>query len=255
MMLPCFIRGDDVELGLRLHDRGVPTASLPGVGIWHEPFYLKIGGWQLYYETRNALAIAALHQDFGRSHVALQVLKRLLGYLLTYRYYSAALIVRAAEDFLRGPALLDGDPRPIHAGLGELRARHPDAWTPRERVLAPAPVGGSPRRVGGFALRMAWLVAVNWLRPAAPDAQPRLLHAHDLVWFRVGGSDALAVETHWDRELPTFRRDRAQFRTLLVAGVRAAFTLHRRAPELRAAWQREAPRLTSVAFWRDYLRR
>lgn len=255
MMLPCFIRGDDVELGLRLHDRGVPTVGLPGVGIWHEPFYLKIGGWQLYYETRNALACAALHQRFGRTHVAMQVLKRLLGHLLTYRYYSAALVVRATEDFLRGPALLEGDPRPIHAGLGELRARCPDAWTPRERVLAQAPVRGSPRWVGGFALRMAWLAAVNWLRPTVPDAPPRVVQAHDLVWFRVGGAEALAVETHWDRDLPTFRRDRAQFRALLVAGVRTVRALHRRAPELRDAWLREAPRLTSVAFWRGYLGR
>ncbi len=254
MMLPCFIRGDDVEYGLRLHDRGVPTTGLPGVGIWHEPFYVKLGGWQLYYETRNALICAALHGNFGRTHVAVQVTKRLLGHLLTYRYYGAALVVRATEDFLRGPAILDGDPRPLHASLGALRAADPECWTPRERVLPDARVGASPRWAVGFALRLMWLAVANWLRPTRPDAPLQRLFAHDFVWFRVGAADALAVETYWDRELPTFRRDRARYRTLLASGLRAVAALHRRAPELRAAWRREAPRLTSVPFWRAYVR-
>ena len=254
MMLPCFVRGDDVEYGKRLHDRDVPTAGLPGIGIWHEPFYVKLGGWQLYYETRNALICAALHGEFGRAHAAVQVLKRVFGHLLTYQYYGAALVIRAAEDFLRGPAILDGDPRPLHASLGDLRARDPERWTPRGRVLQAAMVGGSPRWVAGFALKAAWLTAANWLRPTRPDAVPQQVLAHEFVWFRVSGADALAVETYWNRELPTFQRDRARYRALLAAGLRAAAALHRRAPALRAAWRQEAPRLTSVPFWRAYVR-
>ena len=42
--LPVFIRGDDVEYGLRLYMRGVDTIVMPGIAVWHEPFYLKIGG-------------------------------------------------------------------------------------------------------------------------------------------------------------------------------------------------------------------
>ena len=33
--LPCFIRGDDVEYGRRLHELGIYTVSMPGVAIWH----------------------------------------------------------------------------------------------------------------------------------------------------------------------------------------------------------------------------
>ena len=119
--LPCFIRGDDVEWGVRLHNRGVPTAPIPGIAVWHEPFYLKIGGWQLYYETRNALICAALHEEFSPRRVFLLGFKRLMTHLLTYRYYNAALVVRALEDAARGPALLQADPRALHAGLAELR--------------------------------------------------------------------------------------------------------------------------------------
>jgi len=254
MPLPCFIRGDDVEFGLRLHNAGVPTVPLPGVGIWHEPFYLKIGGWQLYYETRNALICAALHEGFEPRRVVVLVLKRLLIHLLTYRYYNAALIVRATEDFLLGPAVLDRNPQPLHAGLEALRMAHPDAWTARETVLPPAPVGGSPQRVAGFALALAAAVARNWLRVPRPGG-PARLDVVNLVWFRVQGADNLAVDTHWDRDLPTYRRDRAAFRALLRAGLAALRRLHRDAPGLQQAWQAEAPRLTSVEYWRDYIRK
>ena len=254
MPLPCFIRGDDVEFGLRLHEAGVPTVPLPGVGIWHEPFYLKIGGWQLYYETRNALIAAALHQDFSPNRIALMLAKRLLTQLLTYRYYSAALIVRAIEDFRTGPAILDQDPRPLHASLAPLQARYPPMTTPRERVLPPAPVGGSPRHRIGFGIAMLQALWRNTIRPTAPSAPPAWLDVKDLVWFRVQGADSLAVDTHWDLALPTYRRDRAAFRSLLPAGLRAINALRARAPSLVAQWREEAPRLTSVPFWRGYVR-
>ena len=254
MPLPCFIRGDDVEFGMRLQQSDIPTIGLPGVGIWHEPFYLKIGGWQLYYETRNGLICSALHQDFVPRRVAIVMLKRLLVHLLTYRYYSAALIVRGIEDFCRGPAILDQDPRPLHAGLAELRAADPDLWTPRERVLSEAPVGRSPRSRMGFVFVMVCILARNWIWPTTPAATLQLLDIRNLVWFRIARLDTLAVETYWDRNFPTFRRDRARFRTLFGSGLRAIWRLRRQAPRLRQDWQDNVSRLTDAPFWRGYVR-
>jgi galactofuranosylgalactofuranosylrhamnosyl-N-acetylglucosaminyl-diphospho-decaprenol beta-1,5/1,6-galactofuranosyltransferase len=254
MPLPCFIRGDDIEFGLRLHEAGLPTVAMPGVGVWHEPFYLKIGGWQLYYETRNAVICTALHQDFTPNRIAVLLLKRLLIQLLTYRYYSAALIVRGIEDSLSGPAILDRDPRPLHASLHELRTRYPEGCVQRERVLPLAPVGRSPRFLAGFVMLMMGALLKNWARPTRDDVPSQRLLVRDLVWFRVIGSDCLAVETHWDRELPVFRRNRAHFRHLLIAGLRATWRLRRAAPSLRQDWAAASPRLTSVPFWRNYIR-
>jgi len=254
MPLPCFIRGDDVEFGLRLHEAGMFTVPLPGIGIWHEPFYLKLGGWQLYYETRNALMCAALHQDFTPNRLAVLLLKRLLIQLLTYRYYGAALIVRGIEDGLSGPAVLEKDPRPLHASLAALRDRYPDNWTRRERVLAAAPVGSSPQWLPGFCWVMVRALLGNWIRPTWADSVPEQLSVQDLVWFRVLQSDCLAVDTYWDRELPTFRRDRASFRELMGAGLRAIWRVHAAAPRLRRDWHAASPRLTSIPFWRDYVR-
>lgn len=83
--LPCFIRGDDVEFGLRLHGLGAVTVALPGAAIWHEPFYVKLNGWRLFYEIRNALVAAAVHVPRPAPRLATMLLKRLLFYLLTFR--------------------------------------------------------------------------------------------------------------------------------------------------------------------------
>ena len=253
MPLPSFIRGDDIEFALTLHEAGLPTVAMPGVGVWHEPFYLKIGGWQLYYETRNALTCAALHQDFTPNRLAVLLLKRLLIQLLTYRYYSAALIVRGIEDSLNGSTILDQDPRPLHASLQGLRVRYPDGWIRRERVVPPAPVGKSPKFLPGFIVVMTYALLGKWMRSTAGDAARVRVLVQKLVWFRVLRSECLAVETHWDRELPVFRRNRADFRSLLTAGLRATWRLRNAAPSLRRDWAAASPRLTSVPFWRKYI--
>ena len=254
MPMPCFIRGDDVEYGLRLHQRGHATVSLPGVGLWHEPFYLKIGGWQLYYEVRNALMAAALHQDFAPRRIALQALRRLMAHLLTFRYYDAALIVRALEDAARGPVLLDGDPRPVNASLARLRARYPDRRTSRDRVLPDTRLARTPRGHAATALAYGAALLRNWFAPTRPEAPPGRVPGDEQHWFRYAHADCVVVDAYWEPALPTHHRDRAAFRSLLSQGLAAIRTLHRRAPALRREWRDALPRLASTGFWRAYLR-
>lgn len=251
--LPCFIRGDDVEYGRRLHDRGLHTVALPGVAIWHEPFYVKIGGWQLYYETRNMLITAAVHFPPSRRHLAATMLKRLLIHLLTFRYYNAALIVRAMEDFLAGPSILEGPPLPIHEGLAALRARYPQESSGRDEVLNRMPVRPPPRGRVGFVLALARSVLSNWMRPTRPQAPAGWIQVRDLVWFRVGHAEHVAAETYWDPEILRFRRSREHFRELLTAGLRVLRRLCAEWPGLSGRWRTAHPRLTAPATWRRHL--
>ena len=250
--LPCFIRGDDMEFGLRLHGQGVPSVPLPGVAVWHEPFYVKIGGWQLYYETRNMLVAAALHFDVAPRGVAVRMLKHLLVHLLTFRYYSAALVVRGIEDFLRGPLLLDGPPGPLHASLGALRKAYPVSTVPGHQVLAEADVPALPRTRVGYAWTLLRAVVRQAMVPSR-EGPPRRLAQQDFGWPTLAQADHIALDTGWDSEQPCLRRSRESFRALGWAGARAIWTLLRRAPVVGAAWRAAAPRLTSEAFWRKYL--
>jgi galactofuranosylgalactofuranosylrhamnosyl-N-acetylglucosaminyl-diphospho-decaprenol beta-1,5/1,6-galactofuranosyltransferase len=251
--LPCFIRGDDVELGLRLHQQGIETIPLPGVAVWHEPFYLKLGSWQLYYETRNMLIAAALHQPFERQAVARRMTRHLFLHLLTFRYYSAALILRGIGDFLAGPAILHGSPQALHASLGAVRERYPAKATSRGQVLHEQPPTAPPTKRSGFLRLLGVLLLHQWLAPTL-DAPVRRLPVERLTWTVMRGVEHVAVETWWDRGLPTFHRSREDFRSLAGTGLRTMWRLYRHGPRVAAAWQAAHPRLVSVDFWRKYLK-
>jgi galactofuranosylgalactofuranosylrhamnosyl-N-acetylglucosaminyl-diphospho-decaprenol beta-1,5/1,6-galactofuranosyltransferase len=253
MPLPCFIRGDDVEFGLRLHQHGVHTLAMPGIGVWHEPFYLKFGGWQLYYETRNMLIAAALHLDVDARGMVVRIARALLIQLLTFRYYGAALIIRAVADFLRGPEILDGAPGPLHAELGAIRERFPAESIARGRVLPMQEPLPPPRGRIGWAASLLRSVAQSAMRPTVPQAGPRRLEMAAFGWSRLGRADCIALETWWDQELPVFRRSRENFWELVWASIPLLRRLHRKAPVLGQRWREAFPRHRSIDFWRGYL--
>ena len=252
MPLPCFIRGDDVEFGLRLHARGIPTVAMPGVAVWHEPFYLKLGAWQPYYETRNLLIAASLHLAPNRLGATRRIARLFVMYLLTFRYYTAALVLAGTEDFLAGPGAFHHDPAQVHAGLARYRAAYPPQTTPRETVLERQVLRRSPRtRLGCIALLVGLLVR-NGVAPTGAAAASSLDVAN-LTWLAMRGVEHVAVDTWWDDELPTFRRSREHHLSLLRRAVVTLHRLYRGFPAAAAAWRTDAPVLTSQGFWRRYL--
>lgn len=103
MPMPCFIRGDDIEFGLRLERQGSRTVPVPGIAVWHEPFYLKLGGWQLYFEVRNRLAMATVHGMGDWKAFRTSFTKTFVRDLVLSRYHSCAFMLEAIDDYLSGP--------------------------------------------------------------------------------------------------------------------------------------------------------
>lgn len=98
--LPIFIRGDDVEYGLRNMKHLV---LLNGICVWHEPFENKYSSFLEYYIVRNLLIDNALHfPDFNKYKYLKFLFKRITRETIYYRYKNVDLIFRATEDFLKG---------------------------------------------------------------------------------------------------------------------------------------------------------
>ena len=252
MPLPCFIRGDDMEFGLRLHERGVPTIPMPGIAVWHEPFYLKLGGWQLYYETRNMLVAAALHRSFQTKGVVRRMGRQIIVHLLTYRYYSTALILQGVRDFLAGPSVVCEPPMQRHSALAALKNLYPLNVMPREQVLAEQVAKPIPAGKLRCLVVLAWLLARNAFQQSCM-APPRILRIENLHWATMRTSGHIAAETWWDEDLPAYRRCRKSHRKLLLESAALLVRLAREAPGAAAAWRKEAPTLTSIPFWYKYL--
>ncbi|GBQ34955.1 glycosyltransferase [Gluconacetobacter azotocaptans DSM 13594] len=139
MPLPCFVHLDDVDYGVRLSMRGGQVLSVPGIAVWHEPYYAKPEGWFAYYNIRNELIRLSCHteilyalllgDDFATRQAAVEkrirsqmrrvtrlLLRRFRGFSDIYHYGSAMLLAIAIEDFLKGPDILERtDAADLHA--------------------------------------------------------------------------------------------------------------------------------------------
>lgn len=250
--LPCFIRGDDAEYGMRLYRQGVFTTVLPGAAVWHEPFYLKLGNWQLYYETRNLLVLAALHDRFSARAALRRAGRSWLLHLLTFRYFGAALIMRGIADFLAGPDVLEQDPQVIHAGIMALRQRYGGKSVQRRQVVDAAVVARIPRGRPAFLFWFAFVLLRNALVPTS-KAQPVLVQTAEFSWIGLRHAEHIVLDNWWEPEMSAYRRDRSVFWELAIRTLPLLLRLQSRGNHVAAAWKAAAPRLTSAGFWRRYL--
>lgn len=98
--LPIFIRGDDVEFGLRNIKHLI---LMNGICVWHEPFENKYTSFLYYYLLRNRLIDNSLHNCIVPKK---QFINTLYQYVMDevriYRYKNANLLMQGVEDFLKG---------------------------------------------------------------------------------------------------------------------------------------------------------
>lgn len=110
--LPIFIRGDDLEYGLR----NIPTlVLLNGICVWHEPFENKYSSFLQYYILRNLLYDNTLH---FKQYSKYSFLKRLYSFVLRdlvfYRYKNIDLIFKGINDYFKGINFFQKDGEELH---------------------------------------------------------------------------------------------------------------------------------------------
>lgn len=102
--LPIFIRGDDVEYGLRNMEELV---LLNGICVWHESFENKYSSFLQYYIIRNLLYDNALHfPKYKLSKFLLRLYSVIAREIVYYRYKNIDLIYKGVEDFYKGVGFL-----------------------------------------------------------------------------------------------------------------------------------------------------
>jgi galactofuranosylgalactofuranosylrhamnosyl-N-acetylglucosaminyl-diphospho-decaprenol beta-1,5/1,6-galactofuranosyltransferase len=231
----------------------VPTVSLPPVAVWHEPFYAKPPGWQLYYDLRNRLIFAACHPSLVRLDPPGIVLRRLVDSLLKHDYMQAELVIRAVEDFLAGPEAFDTPMDALHRDVSALAAAHaperpasavgmpPFAWRPppRNRVWRPLSL------LGGMAALALGL--------ARTKPRPDLLFVdqwHPWATMRVA---QYGLSDRMRSYVQVYRHDRARLRRGLRRGLAAVWRYRRERRGAAERWRAAHPELSSWARWERML--
>lgn len=98
--LPIFIKRDDIEYGLR---NGKTFITLNGINVWHEPFEYKSASYLEYYYFRNMCIMNSRHRlSFDADRLISEVKKRILRFILTYRFKDAELSLLGVQHYLKG---------------------------------------------------------------------------------------------------------------------------------------------------------
>lgn len=98
--MPIFIRGDDVEYGLRNMKHLI---LMNGICVWHEPFENKYSSFLYYYILRNRLIDNSLHNMVIAKRDFIKILRtQVMDEVRIYRYKNAHLLMRGVEDFFKG---------------------------------------------------------------------------------------------------------------------------------------------------------
>ncbi len=98
--IPIFIRGDDVEYGMRNARRII---TMNGICVWHAPFENKYSSTMFYYILRNRLIDNAIHGSVIEKDKFIDILHhQVLEELYLYRYKNAYLLMEGVMDYLKG---------------------------------------------------------------------------------------------------------------------------------------------------------
>ena len=98
--LPIFIRGDDVEYGLRNLKHLI---LMNGICVWHAPFENKYASSMYYYIFRNRLIDDSIHDlKYKRKNFVRDLSEQVKREIVYYRYKNADLLMDGVNDFYNG---------------------------------------------------------------------------------------------------------------------------------------------------------
>ncbi|MFJ5265695.1 glycosyltransferase [Streptomyces sp. NPDC088387] len=251
--LPLFFQGDDAEFSYRAKGHGFPTVTLPGAGLWHTDFPWKDDDEiNRYFIVRNYTIISALHGSFDRGRLTRVLATELLQSLLGHQYGRAATVLRAVDDFLRGPAVLDDGGASTLVALRRLRAAFPETVCQDFTALAAQGRHDLAITVAGRPPR--WWPAAGLVRLGAA-----LLGRHrhrtgsvphdEAHWWHIARFRTAAVTDASQRGVRLRSWDRGKLAGLARRSLTTLLRLWLRGPRVRAQFRAALPRLSARENW------
>jgi galactofuranosylgalactofuranosylrhamnosyl-N-acetylglucosaminyl-diphospho-decaprenol beta-1,5/1,6-galactofuranosyltransferase len=276
MPLPCFVHLDDVEFGVRVHLNGGRTVTVPGVAVWHEPYYAKVEGWFAYYNIRNELirlsaqapiafaqlanlppAIITQRSQKRLASTSKLLRRRFRDFVNAYQYGSAMLLAKAVEDFVSGPELLlNRDAEALHT---EVMAAYKQANSNYQmaRTLPPAFITESPSR-GRKLYRLAQIYLRNGNRLAIPgrtegNKVTMFSSRRDINWKWIRARQAWGYPDPGSSTYHIYKFDRKAYVAVNAYFQQAIKKFDDRAREAQPAWAEAYPEMTSHQFWQKLI--
>ena len=260
--LPLFIKWDDAEFGIRAGKAGYPTASWPGIAIWHMAWSDKDDAidWQAYFHLRNRLIVAAFHHDGPTGGILRSMQKATIKHLMCLEYSTVAIQNEAMRDFLAGPEGLFDVLESSLPKVAAMRKQYPDAVKLPTAADLPRPSGapGVPTKdIGG---RLAPVKKAIWLAKGLKHSLSKENPEHHSIpqanwapiearWFSLSRVDGATVTTADGTGVVYRKRDRAKAKELLEESHALQQEVVQRFDEMRERYRGAHEWLTSREAW------
>lgn len=251
--LPLFFQWDDVEFGYRAREHGFPTVSLPGAAVWHADFGWKDWDeWHRYFNQRNGLITAALRTGFDVRTVCSTVVELLAKYLVAMQYGLAATLLKAVDDFLEGPSVLDDGSAAAAAEIRRIRSAYPETKAVpitelgldfRETQVHLAPPGKPSK------MMLTWVKRALFQATGRVPFRTGMVPAGEAHWWHVSLFERAVVTDMAETGVRVRTRDRERQHELSRRGVHAVRRLWSEGPAAAQRWRDAAPRLTGRENW------
>ncbi|HNP58039.1 MAG TPA: glycosyltransferase [Gordonia sp. (in: high G+C Gram-positive bacteria)] len=258
--MPLFIKWDDWEFALRAAKAGYPTATVPGIAIWHMAWSDKDDAidWQAYFHLRNRLVVASIHHDGPINGILTSMAKATAKHLLCLEYSTVAIQNEAIRDFLAGPDHIRSILPTALGKIAGMRKEFPDAVVLPSATDLPPATGeatalgvNEPKNPAVKVLTLAKAIRNN-LRPADPrhhEVPQANYPPIEARWYSLGRVDGVTVTTADGRGVVYRQRDRDKALALGKESAALVRELRERFPEMKQKYRDAHADLTSKESW------
>lgn len=264
--LPVFVRFDDIEYSLRAKPKFI---TMNGIGIWHMMFWPRYNAAvERYQTTRNSLVAQSVSGIAPGSDFVQKLRRDVFLELRKFNYADAELALDGFEDFLKGPGYIrergvaerrfmdanhakeklesyDAISAQVMALLGvdihTLRRQDVDEDVPRSRAQAALDritCNGQRTLLSRKGSGCGVITSLGFV------CQPGRIH----------GKRALVAVDYANSRGAVRMKDAARCRAILARCKQDLKAYRQQADSLRKQYADARSELTSVAFWRHYLR-
>lgn len=261
--MPFFIRADDVEFGLRItKSLGKSIVALPGIAVWHEPFYAKNSTWVNYYECRNFLVLHSIRGSLNYLDLVNILTKRLLNKIFIFDYNSAEMIINGFEDYMKGPLVFKSiDAENFHFKVLENSKKYKTETVQDNSTFKyknDSNFRSEKHSKNALKIIIAILTLNGHLLPNFLLVNNNTLYCvgsgYSDSWHKVFAKKQVIISRDGNSSIYKYEMERSSGIGILMRWFQIVIKSATRWSSVTLEWKNAFKYFTSIEFWKDYLK-
>ncbi|MCQ2081971.1 MAG: hypothetical protein MJZ11_09955 [Lachnospiraceae bacterium] len=252
--LPLFIRGDDVEYGMRCKP---DIISMNGICVWHLGFENKFNpAMDWYQQSRNMLIDKAVGSFPEDVNVIKYVQNAYRHEIRRFNYNGARTVLKALEDFLKGPEFIEEDlGEKILIQNNKLNEVYKPLNEYEDYEFDLRKVGGNP---GYSRLKRYWYGITNngqrFCMDVKKSMEPELIMFNsDYQPGKYLGRNVLYAVNPWMKTAAIRRKNISEYKKINRKWRNTIRKYNREYVSLCSEYRLHMEKLVSIDFWKKYL--